>query len=40
MQDYRDFTPDPERFGDLGEFVGELHDKHMRYIPILDSGIA
>jgi alpha-glucosidase (family GH31 glycosyl hydrolase) len=42
MKDYRDFTYDDnsETFKDLPNFIKELHDKQMHYIPILDAGIA
>jgi alpha-glucosidase len=40
MENYRDFTVDPVNFADLGDFVDELHDKHMRYVPIVDAGIS
>lgn len=40
MHDYRDFTVDPLNYADLGDFVHELHNKSLHYIPILDAGIA
>ena len=40
MENYRDFTVDPVNFADLGDFVDELHGKHMRYVPIVDAGIS
>ena len=40
MENYRDFTVDPINFADLGDFVDELHGKHMRYVPIVDAGIS
>jgi len=42
MQDYRDFTFDDngQTFKELPQFVSELHDADMHYIPILDAGIA
>lgn len=41
MKDYRDFTYDKEgSFKGLGDFVNDLHDKDMHYIPIIDAGIA
>ncbi|KAM3922290.1 lysosomal alpha-glucosidase-like [Leptodactylus fuscus] len=40
MQEYLDFTHDPERFGDLPEMVKELHDMGMKYIPIVEPAIG
>jgi len=40
MKDYRDFTYDKVNFDGLGDFVKDLHDKQMHYIPIIDAGIA
>lgn len=40
MQFYRDFTYDKERFQDLPQFIEELHNKSLQYVPILDAGIA
>lgn len=41
MKDYRDFTYDKDgSFKGLGDFVNDLHDKDMHYIPIIDAGIA
>ena len=40
MDNYKDFTYDPVNFKGLGDFVNDLHDKDMHYIPILDAGIA
>jgi len=42
MQDYRDFTFDDnaKTFKELPQFVAELHAADMKYIPILDAGIA
>lgn len=40
MYNYRDFTYDHINFFGLDEFVNELHSKNIRYVPILDAGIA
>jgi alpha-glucosidase (family GH31 glycosyl hydrolase) len=42
MKDYRDFTFDDnaKTFKELPQFVAELHADDMKYIPILDAGIA
>ena len=42
MQDYRDFTVDQsaEGFKGLPEFVDELHEMNMRFVPIIDAGIS
>ena len=37
---YRDFTFDPVNFKGLADLVNSLHDKNMKYIPIIDAGIA
>src|SRR5438105_15937146 len=40
MYSYRDFTFDPYRFKNLHQFVDDLHDKNMHYVPIIDAGVA
>lgn len=42
MVSYRDFTIDDSdyRYKGLPEFVKELNDKDMHYIPIIDAGIS
>ena len=40
MDNYKDFTYDPVNFKDLGEFIEELHNKSMHYVPIIDAGVA
>lgn len=40
LYDYRDFTYDHTRFDDLPAFIGEIHRKRIKYIPIIDAGIA
>eukprot|EP00829_Urostomides_striatus_P004986 TRINITY_DN154_c0_g2_i3.p1 TRINITY_DN154_c0_g2~~TRINITY_DN154_c0_g2_i3.p1 ORF type:complete len:917 (-),score=241.77 TRINITY_DN154_c0_g2_i3:63-2813(-) len=39
MKDYADFTVDPVRFKGLGDFVQELHQKKMKWVPIIDAGL-
>ena len=40
MKDYNDFTYDEETFAGLPEFVQELHDNDMKYIPMFDPGLG
>jgi alpha-glucosidase (family GH31 glycosyl hydrolase) len=40
MSDYKDFTYDETAFKGLPEFVDELHAKNMKFVPIIDAGIA
>eukprot|EP00347_Sterkiella_histriomuscorum_P014109 403362137 len=40
LRTYRDFEYDYERFWDLPQFIDELHDMNMKYVPIIDAGIA
>lgn len=40
MQDYRDFTFDSTNYADLATFVGTLHTAGMKYVPIVDPGVA
>lgn len=47
MQDYKDFTVNsldtagnPGAFAGLSDFVTELHGKHMKFVPIVDAGVA
>ena len=40
MEEYIDFTIDDVNFEGLREFVEELHNNHIYFIPILDSGIS
>jgi alpha-glucosidase (family GH31 glycosyl hydrolase) len=40
MEDYKDFTYDPVNYGDLPQFVEEIHENKLQYIPIIDAGIA
>jgi alpha-glucosidase len=39
MQDYKDFTINPERFPDFGEFVNKMKKNHIRLVPIIDAGV-
>lgn len=40
LRDYRDFSYDWENYWRLPQFVQELHAKNMKYVPIIDAGIA
>ena len=40
MNDYRDFTYNEIDFKGLPGFVQDLHAKNMRFVPIIDAGIA
>lgn len=40
MDDRKDFTFNPQTFSGLSDFVKELHEKGMHYIPIIDPGIS
>lgn len=40
LNKYRNFEVDPVNFAGLGDFVKELHGKNMKYVPILDAGLA
>jgi len=41
MHDYKDFTVDPVNFEGLGDFVKGIQKDHdMKYIPIVDAGVA
>jgi len=35
-----DFTVDPVNFGDLPQFIGDVHAAGMHYVPILDPGVS
>ena len=39
MQDYKDFTVNPERFPDFGEFVQKMKAEKIHLIPIIDAGV-
>jgi alpha-glucosidase (family GH31 glycosyl hydrolase) len=40
LRTYRDFSYDWDNYWRLPEFVKELHAKNMKYIPIMDAGVA
>lgn len=40
MNERNDFTYDKKNYGDLPEFIDELHKSGMHYVPILDPGIS
>jgi alpha-glucosidase len=39
MQDYKDFTVNPERFPDFPKYVDKLKGEHIRLVPIIDAGV-
>lgn len=39
MQDYKDFTINPERFPDFPNFVQQMREKNIHLIPIIDAGV-
>ena len=39
MQDYKDFTINPERFPNFPTFVQGMQDKNIHLIPIIDAGV-
>ena len=39
MQDYKDFTVNPKRFPDFGEFVQKMKAEKIHLIPIIDAGV-
>ncbi|MDE6053023.1 MAG: alpha-glucosidase, partial [Lachnospiraceae bacterium] len=39
MQDYKDFTVNPERFPDFPQFVQKMKAKQIHLIPIIDAGV-
>lgn len=39
MQDYKDFTVNPERFPDFAQFVQKMRENRIHLIPIIDAGI-
>jgi alpha-glucosidase len=39
MQDYKDFTVNPERFPNFPEYVDKLKGEHIRLVPIIDAGV-
>ncbi|KAK3891879.1 hypothetical protein Pcinc_004239 [Petrolisthes cinctipes] len=40
MEEFKDFTYDQNSFEGLPEFVEELHEAGMHYVPIVDPGIS
>ena len=39
MQDFKDFTVNPERFPDFENFVREMKEQGIHLIPIIDAGV-
>ena len=40
MEDYIDFTVDGVNFAGLKDFIDELHDNHVQFVPVLDAAIS
>lgn len=40
MINHTDFTLDTETYGDLPQFIEELHEAGMHYVPMLDPGFS
>lgn len=40
MESFKLFTVDQARFGDILEFVNQIHYQGVKFVPIIDSGIA
>lgn len=40
LDTYKDFTVDPTNFANLSSFVDDLHSKNMKFVPIMDAGVA
>ncbi|XP_045600359.2 lysosomal alpha-glucosidase [Procambarus clarkii] len=40
MEGSKDFTVDPIHYSGLSDFVGEVHQAGMHYVPIIDPGIS
>lgn len=40
MIEQNDFTINPVEYAGLSDFVDELHDAGMHYVPIVDPGIS
>lgn len=39
MQDYKDFTVNPDRFPDFPQFVQKMKENRIHLIPIIDAGV-
>lgn len=39
MQDYKDFTVNPDRFPDFPDFVQKMKQQNIHLIPIIDAGV-
>ena len=39
MQDFKDFTVNPERFPEFPKFVQEMKDEGIHLVPIIDAGV-
>lgn len=39
MENYKDFTINPDAFGDFDELVKEMKEQHIHLVPIIDAGV-
>ena len=39
MERYKDFTINPETFGDFDQLVEEMKEQHIHLVPIIDAGV-
>jgi len=40
MHEYRDFTVSNTRYAKQADYVKALHDQNIKYVPIVDAGVA
>ena len=40
MEDFIDFTVDDANFAGLRDFIDELHDNHLQFVPVVDVAIS
>ena len=40
MDAYKDFTYDGKAFKELPDVIKNIHDKNMKFVPIIDAGIS
>ena len=39
MEDFKDFTLDPDEFADFPDFVKEMREQNIHLVPIIDAGV-
>ena len=39
MEDFKDFTLDPDEFADFPDFVEEMREQNIHLVPIIDAGV-